>query len=264
MEVTGREPVRRMIAAMDRDSPDAVVLAGDIGNPSFIFAECLAEFHRLGVPVLVLAGNHDVWISQNESSAPLFTKILPRVTRGEGYFWLDGDEPFLLEDRDGQKVGIAGSMAWYDYSARDPERGLTDEQILAMKPRFAMDARCVDWPQSDQEFAAACRERLRKQLDVLEADPDVKAILVVTHVPIFDNQMDRRPEDDFWTLGNPFFGHFTMGEDVARYSKVRWVVSGHTHVAMNGVVEREGMTPIATAVVGSDYHKPRYLIVDAE
>jgi predicted MPP superfamily phosphohydrolase len=259
LETTGKEPIRRMVAGIAPLRPSVIVLAGDLGESAMLFRECLSEFLRLDVPVLALAGNHDLWVNPGEHSLDLFERMLPEATRELGFHWLDGDEPFVLGD-----VGIAGSIAWYDYSARDRARGHSDAEILEMKPRFAMDAQRVDWGMTDQEFAAGCRARLRRQLDTLEANPAVRRTLVVTHVPIFDNQMDRRPEDDHWTLGNPFFGHFTMGEEVARYSKVRWVISGHTHVGMNGVTEREGMAPIATAVIGSDYHKPRYVLVEPE
>ena len=257
LEITGKEPIRHLVSEILHEAPDALVLAGDLGNPAMLFEEALGEFLKAGCPVLVLSGNHDLWSIPGESSRELFDGILPRFTREKGFFWLDGEEPFIVGN-----IGIAGTVAWYDYSAKDPSRGLSDEEVLAMKSRFAMDAERIDWEMADQRVAAECRARLEKQLQALEEDDAVDRVLVVTHVPIFDNQIDRRPEDENWTLGNPFFGHLTLGEQVAKFSKVRWVVSGHTHVGMNGVVEREGMAPIATAVIDSDYYHPRHVIVD--
>jgi hypothetical protein len=48
------------------------------------------------------------------------------------------------------------------------------------------------------------------------------------------------------------------------FGKLRYVVSGHTHVGLNGLVERPRLAPIATAVVPSEYGKPRWVTVDVE
>ncbi|MCB2156292.1 metallophosphoesterase [bacterium] len=259
LEITGKEPIRHLVASIEHEGPDLLVLAGDLGNPSMLFSESLAEFLKLDCPVLVLTGNHDLWNSPTEKSRELFDETLPKITARAGFFWLDGDKPFIAGN-----IGVAGSLGWYDYSAKDPSRELSDEEILGMKSRFAMDADRIDWEETDQEFAAECRDRLERQLEALEGDDRVEKVLVVTHVPIFENQIDRRPNDEHWSLGNPFFAHLTMGEQVRKFPKVRWTVSGHTHVGMNGVVERDGMAPIATAVIGSDYYKPAHVIVDTE
>lgn len=258
LEITEREAIEKLVAEIAGECPDAVVLAGDLGNPSPLFEACLAMFADVGAPVAVMSGNHDLWVSPGETSTELFKKTLPEMTRAAGMHWLDGTEAFLLGS-----VGIAGSNGWYDYSARDHSRGHSDAEILAMKEQFAWDAKKIDWPETDQQFAAGCRDRLRAQLDALEANDVVRDVLVVTHVPVFPCQMDRRPHDDRWTLGNPFFGHFTMGEEIASYSKVRRVVSGHTHVAMAGYGERPGGgEPIPASVIDSDYHRPGWVMVE--
>lgn len=260
LETTGREPIARLIAGIAKAQPDALVLAGDLGNPALLFEECLSLFARLDMPVAVLAGNHDLWVhSPREHSRELFEEQLPAITRAAGFHWLDGDEPLVLGN-----VGIAGSIGWYDYSAREASYNQSDEEIVRIKPTFAWDARHVDWAWSDPEFAAACRARLARQLDALSARPSVDRIVVVTHVPIFESQIARRPDDRDWSLGQPFFGHLTMGALVERYPRVTHVVSGHTHVGMHGEHEREGAPPIATGVVASDYRLPKYLLVETD
>jgi len=257
VEVSGVEPIRRLVAGMTRENPDLVVLAGDLGNPSWIFEQCLTCFLRVGAPVAVLAGNHDLWTSTDESSEALYQSILPEITRSMGFHWLE-DEPLVLDEG----IGLCGSIGWYDYSARAPELGQTIDEVVALKPRFAMDAVRMDWERSDEAFAADCRERLVAQAATLEADPRVERILAVTHVPIFENQIDRRPGNLFWSQGNAYFGHLTLGEKLAPFRKLSHVISGHTHVGMNGVLERAGAPPIATAVVSSDYQRPRWLTIE--
>lgn len=254
LEFTGLEPIRRLVAGMDRQDPDLVVLAGDIGNPSHMFEACLTCFLQLSCPVAVLPGNHDIWNSLGETSIALYNEILPEMTRSMGYHWLENDGLVLPSG-----LGVAGSIGWYDYSAREPSYNQTDEEIVAIKSRYAMDALKVDWEYTDPAFAELCRERLHRQMRQLEENPEVKYILVVTHVPLFETQMERNPDDRDWSLGNSYFGHLTLGEELQVYTKLRWVVSGHTHVGMNGVVNRDGMDPIATAVIPSDYGKPRWV-----
>jgi 3',5'-cyclic AMP phosphodiesterase CpdA len=256
LESTGAEHIRRLVAGMEREEPEMVILGGDLGNPPHLFRECLRLFSLLRCPVAVLAGNHDVWSKNGFSSERLFQIVLPGMVRECGYHWLE-EGPVVAGS-----VAVAGSIGWYDYSASDPEFRLSTEQIRHAKPRYAADAMYVNWHYSDEQFADECRERLKAQLAQLEANPAVREVLVVTHMPVFPEQIDQRPEDPEWRRGNAYFAHYTLGERIKRFAKVRYVVSGHTHVGLNGVVERPGMDPIATAVVPSDYGRPRWITLD--
>lgn len=257
LEVTGLEPIRRLVAGMDREDPDLVVIAGDIGNPARLFEQCLAAFLRIKCPVAVLPGNHDVWTSLGETSIGLHEEILPEITRSFGFHWLER-EPLVLDDG----IAVCGSIGWYDYSAAEPRLGQSREEIIAYKPRIAMDAMRVDWEYSDEEFAALCRERLVRQVSMAEDDPSVERVMVVSHVPLFESQMERSADNDAWARGNAYFGHLTLGDALKPFSKVRWAVAGHTHVGLYGVVDRPGLPPIATAVVPSDYGKPRWVTLE--
>lgn len=253
LEFTGAPLIGRLVAGMAEENPDAVVLAGDLGSPPQLFEECLALFQKLHCPVAVLPGNHDVWVMQGENSERILKEVLPAITRRMGFHWLE-DGPMVLGD-----LAVAGNVGWYDYSAREPGLNQTDEDIIARKRHFAMDALRVNWRWNDPEFAALCRARLQKELDALEKDPAIHHVLVATHVPIFEVQIQRRPEDLNWSLGNPYFAHLTMGKLVEKYAKVKWVGSGHTHVGRGGNHERDGSAPIEAIVVGSDYGRPRWV-----
>ncbi|MCC6545563.1 metallophosphoesterase [Candidatus Sumerlaeota bacterium] len=256
-EVTGHEAIRRLVAGMEREEPDALVLAGDIGNPSRLFEHCLALFVRMNCPVAVLPGNHDLWRSPGETSAALHEELLPAITRDCGFHWLP-DEPMRLPGG----TAIAGNIAWYDYSARDMEAPATEEQVEEEKRFFCNDANNVDWEFTDREFAARCRKKLTAQCQALEHDPGVRAIVVVTHVPIMKGQMEWRPDDARWNFRNAYFGHLTLGNELKSLGKLHWVVSGHTHLGLSGAAEREGLPPIATSVIPSDYGKPRWVTVE--
>ncbi len=257
MEVTGHHTIHRLVAGMEREEPDLVVIAGDLGNPLHMYEQCLACFSTLPCTVAVLPGNHDLWASNGQTSRQLYEKMLPEATRQSGMHWLE-DVPLVLENG----IAVAGGIGWYDYSARDPQLDQSDDDIAECKPRYAMDASKIDWAWTDQEFAATCRHRLQRQLLRLEEDEEVNQVLVVTHVPIFESQIERRPEDQDWSKGTPYFGHLTLGESLRGFPKLRYVVSGHTHVGLNGVVNRPGQVPIGSAVVGSDYGRPRWVTVE--
>ena len=255
-EITGAETIRRLVAGMERENPDAVILAGDIGNPSRLFEQCLGLFVRLNCPIGVLPGNHDLWRSPGETSILLHEEILPAITRDCGFHWLP-DAPMNL----GEGIAVAGSIAWYDYSARDIEAGISEEQVAREKAIFSNDAREIDWEYTDQEFAARCRSSLVTQCQTLEGDPSVRAIIVVTHVPVMKTQMEWRRDDARWNLRNAFFGHLTLGNELKPITKIHSIVSGHTHLGLSGAAEREAGHPIATSVIPSDYYKPRWVTV---
>ena len=59
--LTSPEKVEELVLLIVESKPDAVVLAGDIAAGFAAFEGCLAEFKGLGMPVGVLAGNHDLW-----------------------------------------------------------------------------------------------------------------------------------------------------------------------------------------------------------
>jgi predicted MPP superfamily phosphohydrolase len=257
-EVSGLETIRRLVAGMSRESPDLVILAGDLGNPSRVFDQCLGCFARLGAPVAVLPGNHDLWASLGETSALLLYERLQEVTEGFGFHWLEGG-PLRLGN-----VAVAGSIAWYDYSSRDQELAQTDHEVLVNKPRHSLDAVKIDWDYSDQEFAALCRERLEAQLKDLEADPAIRSVLAVTHVPVFEAQLQPLDGTPGWALRRPYYGHATLGELIRPFAKVTHVLSGHTHAGMTDQIERAGARPIATAVVPSDFGRPRWLTLDPD
>ena len=257
LEVTGPEPIRRLVAGMDRENPDLVVLAGDIGNPSRLFAECLRCFVKLNCPVAVIPGNQDLWHGPGETSILLYEELLGQITTEHGFHWLEKG-PIVLDNG----TAVCGSIGWYDYSACDPSLNLPPEEVLAQKGRYVADGQRMDWEYKDLEFADMCRRRLRRELTDLEENDRVERILVVSHVPCFDSQLEKDSQDPEWCLGSSFYGHLTMGECLRGFPKVRWVVSGHTHIGLNGLVERPGGPPIATAVVGSDYGKPRWVTLE--
>lgn len=246
------------VAALAREvrsfAPDALVVAGDVG-------ESLADFKRglqllreqVSAPIWVLAGNHDVWARPPHESRELWTKQVPATVRATGCQWLEGTS-FVLGD-----VAVAGTIAWYDYSAADPGVGATALKFAQQKMHYNADALRIDWEWSDPEFAQAVSVPFLTHLDHLESDPSVRRVVVATHVPLVEGQMHRDSGDAFWAFSNAYFGNLSLGHKVLERRKVSHIISGHTHRPRQCVVERAGAGAVEAHVLASDYEKPGWL-----
>jgi hypothetical protein len=242
------------IAALGREvaafAPDALVVAGDVAESAPEFERCLATLRgELTCPVWVLAGNHDLW-HRSAPSRVLWEELLPAATRRADCRWLEGTS-FVVDG-----VGVAGTLAWYDYSAIDPQFAAPLEVIRDQKGQYNMDAVLIDWPWSDQEFAGLIARPFLAELDRLEADPAVRQVVVVTHVPLLEAQMCRRPHDRAWGFSNAYFGHLTLGGEVVKRTKVTHIVSGHTHVGRDEQVRLGDGRVVAASVLDSQYGRP--------
>jgi hypothetical protein len=91
----------------------------------------------------------------------------------------------------------------------------------------------------------------------------VRKVVVVTHVPLFEEQMLRKPTDQRWELANAYFGNLATGSMVARYGKAAAVISGHTHCGREGVVQRKDGSEIEVHTVGSEYGRPAFVVLRA-
>jgi len=254
---TPPEDVRDLAARMRAQCPDAIVLGGDLGHPSKSFAGCLAAFSGSSVPVAVLAGNHDVWRDERGwSSRELWLRRLPRLTEEAGLVWLESTTLRLGE------VAIVGSLAWYDYSAAPTSLPYPAEYYADIKASLNNDGRWIDWPWSDLELSAALRAGLVGRLEGLETDAGVRSVLLVTHVPLFEEQIVRKPGDRRWELSNAYFGNLRTGQAVLRFSKLAQVISGHTHFGKRALVQRPPLPDLPVSVVGSDYGSPAFEMVE--
>lgn len=239
--------------------PDAFVVAGDVGESLPDWQRCLSTLKSLVEgPLLVLAGNHDLWTRGVWPSRRLFEELLPQETAKLGGTWLEG-EAFV---QDG--VAVAGSIAWYDYSAIDGPYQREPPEIIARRKReYNHDAVAIDWPWTDPEFAALVGRKLLATLGRPEADPAVRQVVVVTHVPLLECQMCRKPHDRDWGFSNAYFGNLTLGRQVVERAKVSHIISGHTHVGREGGLNL-GPRRVEARVLASEYGRPAWLKLAVE
>jgi 3',5'-cyclic AMP phosphodiesterase CpdA len=252
--------------------PDCLVIAGDIGHPLRLFRRALQLFAGLDCPRLLLAGNHDVYRGEADSRT-LWEQALPEATREEGFVWLE-DEIVRLPLCGAQKsdfseeigflarrIAVVGTMGWYDYSSRAPHLDLDDAALRTMKRLVNHDADFIDWPWSDVAMARYLGRRFAGRLRSAADDPAVSQVIVVTHIPIFEQAVPDHPESEFWSLLRASMGNFTLGELVRRMPKVTHVVSGHIHRAGCWTVPGE-LGPIDFRLVGSQKAAPRAVVLD--
>jgi hypothetical protein len=234
--------------------PDAIVLAGDMGESLADIEAVLLSFAKLGPPVLVIAGNHDLW-ARDAPSQRLWESLLPQLVRDCGCVWLEADS-FVLGH-----VAVTGTIAWYDYSAADATIHESPATFAREKIHFNNDARLINWPWSDPSFAERVAGPFLATLDRLQCDPTVSRIVVVTHVPVLECQMARKPGDRDWRCSNAYFGNLTLGRAILKREKVSHIVSGHTHVGRSGAFDMPSGRRIVAYVIATEYRRPTWMSV---
>jgi hypothetical protein len=138
LPITPSTAVADVARAVAEFAPDALVVAGDVGESLADVGRCLGVLKLfVSCPVWVLAGNHDQW-ARGATSKRLWAELLPRTVEEAGCLWLEG-KTFVLGG-----VGVAGSIAWDGCSGRTP----------AVKGR-------VTWPAGPAWPAAGAPQRLR-------------------------------------------------------------------------------------------------------
>jgi 3',5'-cyclic AMP phosphodiesterase CpdA len=266
---TTAETMRQFASKIASEHPAIIVLAGDLGETLVDFTNFpeAIRFIKDACPntdVLVLAGNHDLWVPENpliedRDSRWLWETGLPEFTLAEDAHWLEG-ENFT---KDG--VCIVGSMLHYDYSVRDttgPTAGLPTEYFITRKASIINDGRFLRGLPSDQEFAKTIGDAFQKRLQTAQDDPAVKVVVVVTHVPCVEELITRRPNQYAWACATPFFGNLSSETVIKSCSKVRYVISGHSHVDQRGQMKRADGSQVEFRTVASDYATPQYLAFD--
>lgn len=211
-----------LVQRIAEQQPDCLIVAGDVGHPLRLFQRGLELFASLHCPKFAIAGNHDLYRGE-QSSRALWESLLPETAQRAGFGW--------LEDRAIQigALGICGTMGWYDYSTSAPHLGLPAVSYPALKKLVNHDADYIDWPWSDRAMARYLLRGFDRRLALLQANPTVEQILVVTHMPIFDEMIPSYPQSEKWSLLRAYMGHLAIGDSVRSCPKVTHVVSGHLH-----------------------------------
>ena len=255
---------------------DALLLIGDAASfDGPALEQCLARFRFAG-PKLFVAGNHELWTTARDDSHVLYTTELPRRIREIGWTWVE-DEPFVSG-----KVGIVGSIGWYDYSFAQPELQiprrfyehkispgaaertsefahlLTEANDVSPEARQIVarwnDGRFVKLHRSDETFLDELLAKLRRQLDALRHVEHVVA--AIHHLPF--RELLPPPHSAQWDFAKAYLGSERIGALLLEYENVRDVVCGHSHFAARAEVAH-----IRAFGTGCGYRSKTYHLIDA-
>ncbi len=259
----GDEATQLMLEHLRAQPPDLLLLGGDIGTEDH-FAECLQFLAELPCPKALIPGNHDLWVADNDQrgdSLHVYDHHLPDLCKQHGYHYLD-HAPLILPEA---KVGIVGSINWYDYS-------WSLERLQAEVPRWQWhlenkaftrgrhnDGRFIKWQTDDIAFTRRLIATLEQHLT--KAFAQVERVLVMTHHPAFHAIGFPRPRpaeglDEL--LWEALSGNRAMEALLARHAEhIPLILSGHTHRAAEAM-----LGPARGFNIGGDYHFKRMLVID--
>lgn len=248
--------IESLIDALAGSGADAVVMAGNIGEND---AQLVRFFKQLKLamacPIAFIPGNHSLFFRENITSEVLLKSHLPGLCLENGIHYLPGS-PMRVGS-----LGIAGSLAWYDYSAADPTAHLSMEDHVQFRQEHNIpEALRIDWSWSDCEVAESTRALLDTDIQRLEGDPAVTNILAVTHFPVFDWQIPRDPGNRLAGLRNAYQGNLTIGRYLLDKAKISGVVSGHVAPSGCRVLHRDPLPPMPSWLVGSSPDSPAYTL----
>jgi hypothetical protein len=239
--------VARQMAAF---APDAAVVAGDLAESLWDLTRCLKLLREpLNCPLWVLPGDHDFWARPPYDSRRLYHELLPKTIGDAGCNWLEGSA-FIL-----QGIAVAGTVAWYDYSSASMAGMVSELEFAQRKIQHNADALRIDWEWSDPEFARLVSTPFLATLDHLEQNPAIRSIVVVTHFPILEQQLDR---DRLHGFASAYAGNLSLGNKVVNYSKVSHVIAGHTHTPRESQLLRECGPPVLVRVLPGDHENPSW------
>jgi 3',5'-cyclic AMP phosphodiesterase CpdA len=241
--------------------PQVIILGGDIATSLESMERVLDTFRAKfkEEPLLVIAGNHDLWINNNDctNSYTIYSKLIPNLCKKYGATYLD-QESTIVETYDNVKWGICGTLGWYDYSAKYKGMPLPDEWYAYNKKTYNNDGNYVFLKKgqkslSDKQFSEYLLKKLKKEINKVEKDVDY--LLICTHVPVFPSSIryrEHRGAGADWNNGTAYFYNLTLGEYIKTIDKVKLVLSGHTHTGFDGTVSTE-KGAIREVISASDY-----------
>jgi len=209
---------------------DAAVIVGDLtASGRLDLAKELLRIVREAldpVPIMVVPGNHDIYVSAEESAAGVnslmklsaFNSLVERM----GCVALM-KRPFAIGS-----IGFVGSIGWYDYSFAPQWLNLPLEAYRekAYGLYIWTDREFVKLSMSDEEFALELLNRFEQQIEEIESSVD-RIVAVLHHLP-FRELVTYRIESS-WDYFSTFMGSEAFGYAIEKHRKIRAVLYGHSH-----------------------------------
>lgn len=262
---TSAHQIREMTSDIRSHSPNAIALIGDVAEVYQgigKFEDCLQIFRKElpNIPILVLPGNHDLWVNEHETnfdSRKLFDELLPKVTRDAGCFWLETENYVAGE------VALIGSYLHYNYTAKDktgPISLLPDKWFEQNKSSILNDRFMIGLPR-DIDFAKELGDAFESRLRDAQENESIRKIVVMSHVPCMEEQITRNPRDYNWSIATPYFGNLSHHQFILGLDKIRFVVSAHSHRGSR-TSRNIGNRHLEIINLSADYRKPKFITIE--
>ncbi len=193
-------------------APDLILIAGDLSDHVSSTLKIIERVEQLlGIKVLFVPGNHDIWSKKNESSLYNYELF---ATHASSLI----NRPYLLPN----DYVIIGEMGWFDYTFAAPY--ITVRQIQKELQHWG-DHKYTNWGCNhialNERFLAQAEKQLLHY-------PDKKIIFASHFVPYKEFLIPSNSYMD-WDLYNAFMGSSKLGELLDRHQHIEYLVFGHTH-----------------------------------
>lgn len=219
----GHDANRTLLTGVSDHGDDWLIVAGDVGE-TFAHMEFAWRMLRPRfAKIFWTPGNHELWTTgPDEPRGGARYDALVDLCRSHGI--ITPEDPFETWPGDGRTI-IAPLFTFYDYSFRPAEVAEEDAVAWARESGVLCSDERLLPPDPYESRTAWCHERVRVTRDKLDALPDDRPTVLVSHFPLrYDlARPPRIPRFSIW-CGT------TMTEDWGTRYRASVLVSGHLHL----------------------------------
>ena len=213
------------LAKIASQSPDAVLITGDISEGDDVVFQLKRLSEAINVPLYFVLGNHDFYQSDIVRTR---RNVAAAVDQNSLLNYLTGSPPIKLDET----VYLVGEDGWGDATRGNYEASPIRLNDFALIDDFAQVDKS-NWKSMLQEQGKRSANRLRMQLEQVPAE--TTQLIVATHVPPYCESCwyEGRTTDENWA---PFFVCGQVGDVLQQFAdenatiELR-VLCGHTHHA---------------------------------
>ena len=197
-----------------------LIIAGDLGHYNFQNEVLLQEFKKSYRHILLVFGNHDLYLIDNfnrklynDDSLLRWNEMRQKAEAIEGIKVLEGDRITI------EGITFGGTGGWYDFSYGQTYLDATNELIKEQWHKSSNDSKKIfGKPANVIDFSNVEK---RKLVTVIQ-----KSDVIITHIPpLIAKLFDVKYEGD---LLNSFY-YMDIGDHVHSLNGKIWV-SGHVHL----------------------------------
>lgn len=222
--------------ALKTSDSEILLIAGDISSNLMTSAKVLENAKKVYKHVCYVDGNHDHYQLSNKIQ-------MMTVSENLEYFKQNSKTnkwTFLpFSDLIVGNTAFIGRNGWYDWNYTNGQSISCDIQQKIWN-RYMSDASTIlfDYSKSKEtiypnELAMRDAVELQKLVKKYESDPNIKNIVIMTHVLPIESALVDKSSDPIWNGLNGSFYNSKLKNVFTNSSKIRYWIFGHTHFPKN-------------------------------